>query len=184
MNGGAEYNSNMKILIFTEGTILIFGNAKGVSREEAVKQSKIAVISDLFFRAESGSPHDFKGYVPNGKTVEKLFQWKKQGITIFYLTSRRIKKEIKAIKSILKRFNFPDSDNLYFRNPGEDYKDVAQRLVPDIIIEDDCESIGGEKEMTYPHISGDLKKKIKSIVVKEFEGIDHLPDKIEELINY
>lgn len=174
----------MKILIFTEGTVLLFGNAKSVSREEAVRQSKLAVISNLFFNAKSGSPHDYTGYVPNGKAAEKLFQWKKQGITIFYLTSRRIKKEIGTIKSILKRFNFPGSDNLYFRNPGEDYKDVAQRLVPDIIIEDDCESIGGEKEKTYPHISGDLKKKIKSIVVKEFEGIDHLPDKIEELINY
>lgn len=46
---------------------------------------------------------------------------------------------------------------------------------------DDCESIGGEPEMTYPHIRADLKPKIKSIVVKEFQGIDHLPDSIEEL---
>lgn len=71
--------------------------------------------------------------------------------------------------------------NLYFRYPGEDYKDVAEKLMPDIIVEDDCESIGGEIEMTYPHIRADLKKKIKSVVVKEFGGIDYLPDKIELL---
>lgn len=47
-------------------------------------------------------------------------------------------------------------------------------MIPDILIEDDCESIGGEKEMVYPHIKDELKSKIKSIVVKEFEGIDHL----------
>lgn len=61
---------------------------------------------------------------------------------------------------------------------------VAENLVPDILIEDDCESIGGEKEMTYPNIKDELKNKIKSIVVKEFKGIDHLPDDIEELKNY
>jgi len=54
--------------------------------------------------------------------------------------------------------------------------------MPDILIEDDCESIGGESEMTYPHIREDLKQKIKSIVVKEFQGIDHLPDSLTALI--
>jgi len=54
--------------------------------------------------------------------------------------------------------------------------------MPDILIEDDCESIGGESEMIYPHIREDLKQKIKSIVVKEFQGIDHLPDSLTALI--
>ena len=56
--------------------------------------------------------------------------------------------------------------------------------MPDILIEDDCKSIGGEIEMTYPHINPQKKGKIKSIVVKEFSGIDNLPDSIETLINY
>jgi len=59
---------------------------------------------------------------------------------------------------------------------------VAERVMPDILIEDDCESIGGESEMIYPHIREDLKQKIKSIVVKEFQGIDHLPDSLTALI--
>jgi len=55
--------------------------------------------------------------------------------------------------------------------------------MPDILIEDDCESIGGKNEMTITHINPKLKTKIKSITIKEFEGIDHLPDKISELLD-
>jgi hypothetical protein len=50
--------------------------------------------------------------------------------------------------------------------------------MPDIIIEDDCESIGGETEMIYPQIEAELRGKTRSIVVKEFGGIDHLPDEL------
>ena len=56
--------------------------------------------------------------------------------------------------------------------------------MPDVLIEDDCESIGGEKEMGYPHIKPELKRKMKSIVIKEFGGIDHLSDSIYELMKY
>lgn len=38
--------------------------------------------------------------------------------------------------------------------------------------------------MTYPHIREDLKPKIKSIVVKEFQGIDHLPENLALLLKY
>ena len=51
------------------------------------------------------------------------------------------------------------------------------------LIEDDCESIGGEIEMTYPYIKPELKNKIKSVVIKEFSGIDNLPNNIQELAN-
>ncbi len=53
--------------------------------------------------------------------------------------------------------------------------------MPDILIEDDCESIGGEKEMTYTNIKFDLKPKIKQIVIKEYRGIDNLSDDINKL---
>ena len=92
-----------------------------------------------------------------------------------------MKKEIEAIKNVLRRHGFPDSDNLLYRKQGEDYKDIAERLVPDILIEDDCESIGGEKEMTYTHLSNDAKTKTYSVVVKEFGGIDYLPSNLDEL---
>ena len=51
---------------------------------------------------------------------------------------------------------------------GEEYKDVAERVMPDVLIEDDCESIGGEIEMSYPHIKDELRARIRSVVVKEF----------------
>jgi len=61
---------------------------------------------------------------------------------------------------------------------------VAEKVLPDIIVEDNCESIGGETELTYPGIRPELKSKVKSFVVKEFGGIDHLPDNIAELMKH
>jgi hypothetical protein len=63
----------------------------------------------------------------------------------------------------------------------EEYKDVAKRVAPDVLVEDDCESIGGEEEMTYPHISPEIQKRIRLIKIKEFGGIDHLVKNINIL---
>jgi len=156
----------MKILVFTEGTILMHPTCKGLSREERVRQSKNRVRSI----------HDYKNYISVGNAVKKLNNWKDQETDIYYFTSRTKPEEVADIKYILEKYNFPDNQNLLFRKQGEKYKDVAENLMSDILVEDDCESIGVEPEMTYPHIREDLKKKIKSVVVKEFEGIDHLSD--------
>ncbi len=185
----------MKILVFTEGTILMHLSGEDTSREERVKQSKSAGIQREERKiaydtnveppaVEKGSVYDLVNYIPIGDAVNKILGWKKQGADICYLTSRRIKSEIDAIQQVLKKFNFPNSSNLYFRQQVEDYKDMAEKIMPDVLIEDDCESIGGEAEMTYPHIEPKLKAKIKSIPVKEFGGIDHLPDDINELKRY
>jgi hypothetical protein len=64
------------------------------------------------------------------------------------------------------------------------YKDVAERAIPDILIEDDCESIGGQPEMVYPHVQPELQQRITPIIVKEFEGIDHMPDAPTDLREY
>ena len=132
---------------------------------------------------EAPSPQYFATSVPIGNSVRKIKAWKKQGATIVYLTSRRRPEEIDIIRSVLERYKFPQGQ-LLSRKEGEDYKDVAEKVLPDVIVEDDCESIGGEEEMTYPSIKPELKSKIKSIVVKEFGGIDHLPDEIAELMRY
>jgi hypothetical protein len=76
--------------------------------------------------------------------------------------------------AVLERFGFPAGE-IFFRQPGETYADVARRAAPDVLIEDDCESIGGEREMTYPHLRPEEQARIVGIVVREFEGIDHLP---------
>jgi len=185
----------MKILVFTEGTVLMHALAKDLVREERVKQSKEAGIQreerNIAFesntpapKALSGSVYDLENYIPVGNAVGKLKAWKEQGAEIIYLTSRRIKSEVEIIKNVLNKYRFSDSQNIYFRRQGEDYKGVAEKIIPNILIEDDCESIGGEKEMVYPHMENEFKSKIKSIVIKEFEGIDHLPNDISLLRQY
>jgi len=148
---------NMKILIFTEGTALKPGSE------------------------ESHKSHAFRSYIPNGNVVWKLQSWKEQGAEIYYLTSRETPEEIDEIRFVLEKYHFPQMQNLLYRKEGQEYKDVAESLIPDIFIEDDCASIGGEAEMTYPHIKPVIKSKIHSIVVKEFANIDYLPDDVKEL---
>jgi len=162
----------MRILIFTEGTIIMHKNAVGHTRNEIVKQVE----------ENEKSVHDYKSYVPIGNAVKKLQSWKNDDAEILYLTSRRKPEEIQQIQNVLKKYNFSDGQ-LLFRQKDEEYKDVAERIVPDVLIEDNCESIGGIDEMTITNVKLEIKKKIKSIPVKEFGGIDHLPDKISALMD-
>ena len=64
---------------------------------------------------------------------------------------------------------------LLARRPGESYGDIARCEAPDVLIEDDCESIG-PGQITYPQILSAARDQIKSLVVPELGGIDHLPD--------
>ncbi len=131
--------------------------------------------------ADDKAGQDFARYQPTGKAVEKLNSWVSQGAQICYLTSHEKAAGVEIDKQVLPKFGFPQGE-IFYRQNGEAYQDVAERVMPDVLIEDDCASIGGEKEMAYPHIREDLKSKIKSIVVKEFQGIDHLPDSLAELL--
>lgn len=150
-------------MVFLHGTAIMHGAGQGVSREERVQQ----VINN------DSSVAKYEEYVPVGNAVEKITNWKKQGTEIIYLSSHQDSASVEKDKSVLDKYSFSKGEIL-FRQNGEQYKDVVEKVMPDILIEDDCESIGGEKEMTYPNLSIDAKKKIKSIVVKEFQGIDHL----------
>jgi hypothetical protein len=179
----------MKILVFTEGTVLIHKSWVGIPREEIVKQVK-SVFSlpreEVEKLVRNGSVpwlEDWAGFVPHGDSVKKIGSWKKQGATIVYLTSRTKPEEVQTIREVLRKYHFPQGE-LLSREPDEEYKDVAERVVPDIIVEDDCESIGEEEEMTCLRIRPELKARIKSVVVKDSEGIDHLPDDISKLLAY
>lgn len=123
---------------------------------------------------------NFSHYEPTGNSVAKLTAWENQGAQICYLTSHEKAAGVEVDKKVLAKYGFPQGE-IFYRQNGEQYKDVAEMVMPEILIEDDCESIGGEAEMTYSHIREDLKPKIKSIVVKEFQGIDHLPDSLADL---
>lgn len=157
----------MKIMVFLHGTAIMHRNALGRPREERVRQ----VLDD------DESLLDFESYVPVGDAVRKLRTWEGQDVEIVYLSSHKKAEDVEKDKAVLQRYGFP-AGQVFYRHPGEQYCDAAERALPDILIEDDCESIGGEQEMTYPHIKPELQAKIKSIVVKEFGGIDHLPDDI------
>ena len=158
-------------------------NARGKTRDEIIQQVK----------DQERSVRDFGNYIPIGNTSEKLNKWASQGAEICYLTSLSENKKVRGDEKVgkeglrvdnvvLEKYNFPKGV-IYHREINEDYKDVVARIFPfpDILIEDDCESIGGEKEMTYPSLSDELKNKIKSIPIKEFGGIDNLPNDILEL---
>lgn len=175
--------NNMKILIFLQGTVIMHKNAVGLNRKEVIQQ-----IID-----QEESVRDFENYIPIGNAPHKLKKWVEQGAEICYLSALTENKRgrgdevvgkdgLKADSVILDKYNFPKGV-IYHREQNEDYKDVISRIVPhpDILIEDDCESIGGKKEMIYPHIKSEIKEKIKSISIKEFSGIDYLTDNIELL---
>lgn len=175
----------MKILVFLHGTTIMHKNAAGHSREEIVKQ-----VVD-----EEESVTDYASYIPVGNAPKKLQTWKKQGAEIFYLSaltaSENAREDEKVSKNnlskidklVLEKNNFPKG-KIYHRKIGENYAQVIERIkpLPDVMIEDDCESIGGKSEMTHANLEPKIRAKIKSIVVKEFGGIDKIPDKISELL--
>src|SRR3990167_11442344 len=99
----------MNILIFTEGTVLMPSSAKGKTREEIVEDSKafgiqmeersLSLQDTTNYGNDAGDIHDYLHYIPPHNAVNKIKEWKNQGATIFYLSSRRVKKEIEAIKN-------------------------------------------------------------------------------------
>lgn len=161
----------MKIAVFLHGTVIMHPNAAGLSREDRAKQ----VVEN------EASIFDFANYIPVDGAVQKLKFWESQGAEIIYLSSHENVKDIEKDQIVLKRYDFPEGE-IYWRQNKESYAEMVEKIMPDILIEDDCESIGGEVEMCYPEIKPELKSKIKHIIVKEFQGIDHLPDNIQDLI--
>ena len=161
----------MKILVFLHGTLIMHKNADGKSREERVRQVENKDHSVL----------DYASYIPVGNAVEKLKSWQKQGAEILYLSSHETAEDVEKDKIVLRKYNFPKGQ-VFYRKNGESYKDIAERIIPDILIEDDCESIGGEKEMTIAFVKPEIRQRIKSIVIKEFGGVDHLSDDLKDLL--
>lgn len=157
-------------MVFLHGTAIMHKGGLGKTPEERGKQVE----------EKEKSVHLYENYVPVDNADEKLRKWVQQGVEIVYLSSHQNEEDIKKDIKVLTEYNFPDAPVLY-RHNNETYAEIAERVMPNILIEDDCKSIGGEPEMTYPHINSQKKRLIKSIVVKEFSGIDSLPDSLEEL---
>src|SRR5207245_1231521 len=60
---------------------------------------------------------------------------------------------------------------LSYRRENEHYGQAPERAAADIIVEDDCESIGGPAQMTYPKLGPDSKARTKSVVIPEWEEL-------------
>jgi len=164
----------MRLLIFLHGTAIMHPGAVGRTREERVAQVRTGADPAL---------HDYAAYVPVGDVVAKLRRWRDEGAEIGYLSSHRDPGDVAKDVSVLLEYGFPPG-RVLARGPGESYGDVAGREMPDVLIEDDCESINGGSEITYPQIRPKLRARIKSIIVPEFGGIDHLPNSLQALLTF
>ena len=119
-------STKLRILIFLHGTVIMHKSAEGKSRAERVKQSLKREPSVL----------DYENYVPIGESVKKLKSWKNNGASIIYLSSHEDVKDVKKDKLVLKKYGFP-SGRIVFRKNGKQYKDIAEKTMPDILIEED-----------------------------------------------
>ena len=165
----------MKILVFLQGTTLMHKDAVDVPWEDQARQ---------VVQGADDSVSDSESYIPVGKAVEKLMKWRDQGAEILYLGSHRDPRDVEKDRLVLAKYGFPPGPVLYRSIESESYASIAEKVLPDLIVEDDCLSIGGEPEMTYPNMSEDAKRRVKSIVVREHGGIDHLPDDLSMLRNW
>ncbi|MFX1306745.1 MAG: hypothetical protein ACFFDG_07985 [Promethearchaeota archaeon] len=163
----------MRILVFLHGTCIMHKTALGLSRGQIVQQ----IIKDA-----DESISDFASYIPIGNVVKKLTSWYNQGAEILYLSSHLTLENVKKDENVLIKYKFPKGP-IFYRRKEKNWNLVIKEAKPNLIIEDDCESIGGKSQMTYPNLKPELRSKIKSIVIKEFAGIDHLPDDISKLTN-
>ena len=150
-----EQHSGLTIMIFAEGTIL-------------KPKSWLSL-------------YNHNSYVPIGNAVAVINSWQQQRANIIYCTSHK-KKQAVDIANILRKYGFCGCC-LVAREPKERYSDIVEALRPDILIEDDCRSIGGAWQMCIHKVKAEIKQQIKSIVVSEFKGIDHLPVDVNQLMN-
>jgi hypothetical protein len=163
----------VRVMVFLHGTTIMHAAGVDGPREIRVRQSK----------ERDPSVTDYPNYVPIGHAAEKLEAWASKGAEIVYLSSHRDSLGVVADRVVLNRYAFPPGDILW-RAEGESYGDVVARAAPDVLVEDDCESIGGRGETATAHLSPEVAKKVRSLVVREFEGIDHLPDDPRRLVTF
>lgn len=149
------------------------GEGLGVTREELVRQS----------RERTASVFDLASYVPIGQALPKPWHWQAQGPRIAYLGPSRKPENMAKNEQLLWHLGFPPG-TLHHRGPDETYAMVVERVGSDVLIEDDCESIGGAAEMATPHLSPEARTHFKATVVPEFGGIDRLPDDPAQLLSW
>jgi len=169
----------MKVLIYLHGTVIM--HKSGENKTPAERRKQVLDEND-------GSIADFANYIPIDKANEVLSEWKAGGVEIVYMSPHKNEADLNKDKQVLQRYNFPQGKVVH-RSFFRGYRKIVKMELPDVIIEDDCESIGAmikerytflpdtvvgllkQKEMIYPCLQKKVKQKIKSIVVEEFSGI-------------
>jgi hypothetical protein len=127
----------VRILVFLHGTAIMHPTAVGRPRAERVRQS----------RQRGWAVLDFAAYVPTEAAVEKVRSWQHHGAIICYLSSHASAAGADLDRAVLARHGFP-TGTVFFRQPGENHASVARRAAADVVVEDDCESIGGHSHTT------------------------------------
>lgn len=161
----------MNILIFLHGTSIMHAAGQHVSREECVRQ----------VRDGEPSVRDYRSYVPTPGAVEKVEAWCRHGASVAYFSSHRREEDIAADQVVLRRHGFPEGP-VHARQSGESYGAAVERLHPDLVVEDDCESIGGAPETIASQLTAAAARKICCLAVLEFAGLGALPDDPAKLI--
>ena len=161
----------MKVGVFLHGTAIMHAAAAGVERDERVRQVR---------RGDPGL-RDFASYIPTPGAAEKLAAWERRGATLAYLSSHRRPDDIRADESVIRRHGFP-SGPVHGRREGEDYGALVERLGLDVLVEDDCESIGGAAQTCAAQLSPAGRQSVRCIVLPEFSGLASLPDDPAELL--
>ena len=110
------------------------------------------------------------GYKPIGNAVEVINSLHGKGHYIF-LCSYVHRSRYNFIKSVIDFYGI-DYTEILCRGKAEKYSDIVERIRPDVLIEDDCKSIGGVKNCCINDVREDIRANIKSIIVPEFSGID------------
>lgn len=115
----------MRLLIFLHGTTIMHKGGENCLREERVKQVQL----------NEPSVKDYDSYIPIENAPQKIKTWANQGAEIAYLSSHKIPTDLKKDELVLKKYQFPKGE-IYIRQGEETYADVAERVMPDILIED------------------------------------------------
>jgi TDG/mug DNA glycosylase family protein len=166
-----ERQAEMRIGVFLHGTAIMHAAAATVEREERVRQ----------VRDRDAIVRDFASYVPTPGTAAKLAAWQRHGVSITYLSSHRTMDDLSADESVIRGHGFP-SGPLHGRQPGEDYGSLVARLGLDVLVEDDCESIGGAAQTCAAQLSAGTAQATRCLVLPEFAGLAGLPDDPAQLL--
>jgi hypothetical protein len=158
-------------MVFLHGTSIMHSSAIGQHRTARVRQVK----------SKDPAVLDYASYVPTEGAVAKVTAWQRRGGDICYLSSHRTAAAAAIDRAVLAAHGFPAGE-VYYRAHGESYADVARRWCADLVIEDDCESIGGRAHTTASELARSPGRAVPCVVVPEFGGLTHLPDELDELL--